>query len=531
MWLEYGRIVPVALPGLPHEYFPVCGEILYGFLMLPGRDTLFAVQLQNLFCIIMILATLALSEMWRLRRSAALGGALLLQLCPMVCYWAQIGYTDVLNGAVLATGIALLLLAMHRHSMPYALIAGVMLGMSCAIKYSGLLLTPAVTVLLLGCFTMLHRQWRIAGTLVTAAAGSAFLFYLPNWIRTGNPFYPVRIPFLFPNGIDFPREAVGFHRLGEFFLGRTLGTLNYGQVVLILGALVLALAVLFFPASRRRKLLAREMAVLAAALLAAGAGLLAVYPAMTQARCILPVMMTAELLFPALLDRLDVLRRGPRPLRITLTVLAGVLALVLLAAMLNKTAILHLLPRLLLLLFIVLPLSLLRGRWFRRGAWVLIGAGAMFLFTVGSMINVNSDLLWPPEGGGAIYEVVKLEYLTQGKPLRIANAGSWLNYMLMFSMPGNVVESVPVNAENTNHVHELNDVADLRGRPVPYEVWLGRLRGGGYSFLLVDATVRTDFGGNAALERDWAEAHPEDFVKLRESNGMSFYRIAGTGQR
>ena len=103
--------------------------------------------------------------------------------------------------------------------------------------------------------------------------------------------------------------------------------------------------------------------------------------------------------------------------------------------------------------------------------------------------------------------------------------------MLMFSMPGNVVESVPVNAENTNHVHELRDVSDLRGRPVPCEVWLGRLRDGGYSFLLVDTAVRTDFGSSATPEREWAEAHPEIFVKLWEGNGISFYRIAGVQDR
>ena len=55
---------------------------------------------------------------------------------------------------------------------------------------------------------------------------------------------------------------MGFRRLGEFFLGPALGSLNYGQIVLFLGALAFALVLPFFPASRRRRVLARETALL-----------------------------------------------------------------------------------------------------------------------------------------------------------------------------------------------------------------------------------------------------------------------------
>ena len=520
MWLESGRIAPVPLPGQPHEYFPVCGELLYGFLMLPGRDPLFAVALQNLFCIIMVLAVLALSEAWRLSRRAALGGALLLQCCPMICYWAQLGYTDVLNGAVLATGVILLLLAMHRRTAGYALIAGIMLGASCAIKYSGLLVTPTVTVLLLGYFAVMHRKWRQAVILAAGAAGTGLLFYLPNWLRTGNPFYPVRIPGLFPAGIDFPREAVGFHRLSEFFIGDASGMLNWPQVLLILAAVALSLLMVFLPASRRRKALTREMAVLAAAVLAAGAVQLALYPAMTQARSILPVMMTAGILFPALFDRIDFLWQKRLPVRLGL--IAAELLLVL--ALLDKPVVRHILHEIALVLALALALAPISGRWFRRAAWLVLGAGSMFLLFMGGTLNVNSEHFWP-EDGRAVYDIVKQHCLEHGKPVRIANAGSWLNYMLMFAMPGNVVQSVPVNAENTDHAHELSDISRLRGSPVSYAVWLERLRAGGYAFLLVDTAARSDYRSNAALERDWADAHPEDFIKLRDRDGTAFYRL------
>ena len=57
-WLHHNKIFAVSLAGLPHEYFPVFGEILYGWFMLCGPNTPF-IGLLQIIALLMALCSLA----------------------------------------------------------------------------------------------------------------------------------------------------------------------------------------------------------------------------------------------------------------------------------------------------------------------------------------------------------------------------------------------------------------------------------------------------------------------------------------
>ena len=117
------------------------------------------------------------------------------------------------------------------------------------------------------------------------------------------------------------------------------------------------------------------------------------------------------------------------------------------------------------------------------------------------------------------------DYRNYEEPLRIATVGTWFNYMLLQDMYGNVTGYVPINPAATTHLHELENIDDLRNDVVSYEEWLDRLQRGEYTHLVVDLSCHQDFPQNLRCELNWALAHPEKFQVIVAGENVYFFRI------
>ena len=158
MWLLHGKIFPVSITGLSNEYFPIPGETLYGWLMLSGNDTPFLPLLQ---LAALLMGVSAVAGLWKLYGIPSLhikAGLLLTITTGITLENACLCYTDVLTGSFLAAGICFLIpvldgkYSLSRDRIFFGLVSGVALGLAAAMKYSGLVLAPPITLMLFAWF-------------------------------------------------------------------------------------------------------------------------------------------------------------------------------------------------------------------------------------------------------------------------------------------------------------------------------------------------------------------------------------------
>ena len=189
MWLENGSMAYVPVPGYTCEYYPAYGEMLFGFLMSPMRNADFACLLQPAALTVNAVAVYVLGRFFGASGTASLAAGAFVMFTSMVFGNAAMAYTDVLNGAFLTVGMALLCIGAGHHHQPSCVGAGIMLGAAAAVKLTGLLLSPVLSFVVMLYFFLRDRKSR---WLVLEAALSAVVvaapFYLRSWIVTGNPF-------------------------------------------------------------------------------------------------------------------------------------------------------------------------------------------------------------------------------------------------------------------------------------------------------------------------------------------------------
>ncbi len=526
MWLTEGKIYPVSLAGLPHEYFPVYGEILYGWFMLPFGDESFAFFLQLTSIVMAGLAILAVTETFGFRRIDGLAAVNLMIFTSIIGENSLLGYTDVLNGAFLLAGASLLLIGALRNDNKAAIVAGCTLGCSAAIKYSGLMLTPLLTAGLL-IFLVLHRKklWKFALILAASACVAAVPSYLANWIRTGNPFYPVKImpagiP-LFPNGIEFERPTSGL-RLDtwKMFVNSNVWDMNTASGIFYLALPVLAILLFIFCRPKLKKQFIFPF--LAVMLILLGIVQLSFYPSMAQARQIIPLLMCFPLL---VLPVANTFLRG----RSGINMLAGAAGVLLLCFLLSHIS--HLAKMIFMWAVVCAFLLLLcfwRDRYFRYGI-LLACAILIFCLPLCFQIRIGSKLAnarrFGGPGGGMSVEIVWNRHVETKKAINIASVGSWYNFLYLADMSGNKVVYIPVNEKNSTHPHDFATYQEIRDNPVPYSVWLSRLREANIDYLVVDYSAHFDFMTNLEQEVRWAEAHPETFEKLFDTGKILFFRL------
>ena len=452
-----------------------------------------------------------------------------------------LGYTDSLTGSLLLTGTAFFLLSQHElesaprcRNLIFAVLAGIALGMCSAVKYSGLVLAPLITLMLPLLFT--QKIFRSTGLKkcflrYSLSAGAAIItagaFYLPNFIKTGNPFYPVKIPFIFGNGIDFERPPVAFKQLWSFFINDSQWSMNTAMALLYT-ALYLATALLLvfkFNKKCRQNHLIGMCMILGLIFLIAEIVMLAIYPAMTQARSIIPFLMVSALLFAPVLA--VVLPEPPANKK------SVAIYMIILLAVASLTGSCNYFTSYKIIAAIVIAGALLLGLIKKTSVYrsimiFFVSAGTAILFWCCYFRWAVADDLNQTLYGDTVHKTVnavRSEYKNNHyRPVKIASSGVWFNYLLMLDMPGNSVEHVPINKAATTHPHEVSDISELR-TPVSSSEWIKRLKDGRFDWLLIDLESYQDFPGRRDQELQWALEHPETFELRVHSSHVYLFKI------
>ena len=537
MWIDAGRFFAIPMQGLPHEYFPICGEVLYTWLLFGAVEPTVAPLLQTAATVMALLAMAGLWKTFQIPDFYIKAGILLLIASSIIIENVSMCYTDTLTGALLLTGTAFLIQGFYikeqnkLSSYTYVLAGSSAMGLCAAIKYSGLVLSPVITLLMLIVFMFddwrrkelaVHCRLYIAAVL--AAIVSAGIFYLPNFLKTGNPFYPVKIPFLFSNGVEFDRPTVKPGELYSFFVNDNAWSMNIFSALLFL-LLPLAALLAAWQLRRKNSNKAELLTALSLILVFSEIIMLLIYPAMTQARQIIPYLMALAILFPPVLQQLfpDLECNCKKSL---IAVVAILLICILTASNPITTVYLYLA---LISIAAGALLAIFRSRKGVMTVNILFAAAIAFmLFFCWYMRWAFPETLLAENTSPAIVKGImqlRSDYKTAGKPLKIASCGSWFNYRMLLDMPGNQVHCVPVNTENTLSAHQVDDVKKLREPAVDYAVWLKRLQESGFTHLVIQLNSHQDYGLNRDLELEWALRHPENFTLFSSDKNVYFFSI------
>jgi hypothetical protein len=525
MWLTEGRIFPVSLAGLPCEYYPLYGELLYGWLMLPFGDASFAIFLQLLSNIMACCAVLVVAINFGFRRLDGLVAVSLLISCSIMSEISTLGYTDVLNGSFILAGFALMAIGALRNSTKFAIIAGAVLGCAASIKYTGLLLTPVLTFLCLFLFICFRKKlWKYSLFLACSAFIAAAPCYIANFIRTGNPFYPVKIYIasipVFPAGIDINHAVSGLNRkTWSLFVNSNVWDMNLATGLLYIIA-PFAVIALF---SLHRKFLKKQMIFffLAIIIIMLTIVQLCYYPAAAQARQIIPLLMLSSLLLIPLSNVMFHKKKSSTHLICT-ALLIGIC--VLLSYTINHSDIITMwiLVTILALLFSLSSNKILP--YYYAVLIILFIIALPYLFQVRITSRKKYNYIVAGQAGGRSAEIIWNDYNNNNKPIKIALVGIWLNYIFMADMPGNTVIYVPINKKNSTYPHMFDSCTEIRDKPVPFTVWYKRLKKLNVSYLVLGLADH-DFITNKDQELRWAKAHPEHFEKLVDNGDLFLFRL------
>ena len=529
MWLAEGRIFPVSIAGMAHEYFPTYGEFLYGWLMLPVGDASFAIFLQLLSLVMACSAVLALSKAFGFKRTDGLVAVNFMVFASIISEISILGYTDVLNGAFLLAGFALMIIGALRNDKKFAIISGVALGCSASIKYSGLLLTPVLAFMCLIVFLSFRRKlWRYSLFLAGSATAAALPAYLGNWVKTGNPFYPVKVVLagipIFSSGIDFERSATGFSsKTWSSFVNSNIWDMNLatGILYVILPFAVITLFVFY------RKFLKKQMIFLFLALMIIVLSVIQIclYPAMAQARQIIPVLMLAVPLFIPLINVVNVVVVRKKLYGRVISVFAAIILCICLSYTQQHSDFVRqwILVTALTLTFVFWPDKMFRR--YSMGVIIIFVLSLPYLFQVRLNSKNMYNYILAGSHGGKCVKIVWDDFNRNSKPVNIASIGSWYNFMFMADMPGNKVVYIPINKKNSTHPHEFDSYTEIRNNPVPFGEWYKRLKKQKIDYLVINSGCSDGFMTNDYQEFRWAKAHPEHFEKLVDNGKVFFFRL------
>lgn len=520
VWLEQGRVERIVQPGLMTATYPCYGELIYCWHMAPIRLDFFARNIQFYHLLLAGLAVVAAGQAAGFRRPASIAAASLVIFSGVVFRNASVANTDLMVGANLVVGTALLIPATRRNSAAWFCLAGAAFGVAAATKYLGFLLAPPMLLglgLAIGGFRRVCRRGVLLCFLSAAAVAAPC--FVANWITFGNPVFPVRIGLgefsLFSNYMTEASTTLGWSlRAWSYFVDGAKNSLAFWNALLF-GAGFLALCWYAATAGRHCRR-GRMLLLFAAVWLILLLLQLKLYPSITQPRQIVPLAMLAAAAsiggFELLARRFD--SRG---------VAAAMVAVAWLASFDQISYPVHgtgiLLTAAVSLLFL---LACRVRRQVRYLLWLLFGA-ALFLdagyrYGVSNATGPMMRARFLSAEDEALLEAIARE--RGGEGAVIAYCG--LYYYHYFADGRNRVLSVPVTESGDPRLSGYRDFAEMR-RPGSFGAWLARLREAKVDYLVTDPG--TAGIPNADLELRWAEAHPEHFSPLNSEGRVRAFRL------
>lgn len=521
VWLAEGRLERIVQPGLMTATYPCYGELIYCWHMAPVRLDFFARNIQFFHLLLAGIAVVAAGQAAGFRRAAAIAAASFVIFSGVVFRNASVANTDLMVGANLVIGTALLIPAMRRNSAAWFGLAGAAFGVAAATKYLGFLLAPPMLLALGGGILFFRRSCR-NGVLCSflVAAVTAAPCFVANWITYGNPVFPVRLGIgsfsLFSSFMTEPSPTLGWSlRAWHYFVDGAKNSLSFWNA-LLLGAGCLALFLYVFTAGRRRRG-GRMLLFFAVLLLVLLLLQLKLYPSITQPRQIVPLVMLAA---AAGIGGFELLAR-----RFGNWCVAAVMAAVAWGASFDQISYpIHgmgiLVTAAVSLLFLLS--CRVRLRPLRHLLWLLFGAA--LLLDAGYRYGVanSSGPLMRARFLSAEDEAIRdrMEQERGGRGAVIAYCG--LYFYHYFADGRNRVVSIPVTESGNPSLAGYRDFAEMR-RPGSFAAWLDRLRAAQVDYLVTDPGVAGI--PNADLELRWAEEHPELFTPLYPGGRVRAFRL------
>ena len=542
-WIQRGGLERISIIGLFPEYYPVFGELLYGFLLLPlAENAAFASPLQWGALVMACSCMVFLAQELGYSRGQGLFVSCILFCTSIVMMNLLMAYTDTLNACLCFAGFCFLLAGCKRNSLYLLLFAGVLMGCSTAVKPLGMLWSPVITLVFSLVFLRIYRpSFRRILLLYLAAILTALPFFLKNWAETGNPLYPQTLSLfgvtIFSPGIKASvYEPIGLRNFPQFLFDGGIFGFNKASVLLCIlsgtGALVCLLTALFsskaaekiFPEEKGGKVLKIFIPVILLFTLVH----VLVYPRIAEPRSLILLLLFWGVFFLPILEgtRIHAGKWGSLSL-------AGIL------------------------LGCILPWSSFTTNFLTWGFNWGMGCAGMILFLFfrnrkimkkGALILLLLLTLLVPYQqtvrGAGKKEFFKMmfhpaEYLSlelvqemfrKGEKSVIDYVGGVFGYAYMEDMAGNRVLYVPISEKDSTFVHEFGSYEKMRENPAGYEVWKERLKREKVNLLI----VKTDTPAlifNRRQELDWAQAHPENFTLLVrdseewEKSSFFMYRV------
>ncbi|RPJ58815.1 MAG: phospholipid carrier-dependent glycosyltransferase [Acidobacteria bacterium] len=190
-----------------YAYYPQFGEMLFLFGLAFRLET--AARLFHLlFVLLLALAIFGYSRQYLDRLYSAVATAVFLAI-PSVMVVGVTAYVDVMFACFAFLALTALLRFFETEGLSWLLLAGVMGGGACSVKYTGIQFVMLLLLLLLFEQLRRKRRWRQdAGILlVLTAVLVASPYYARNFRLTGWPLFPFSLPlFSLSPGVNWDRE-------------------------------------------------------------------------------------------------------------------------------------------------------------------------------------------------------------------------------------------------------------------------------------------------------------------------------------
>lgn len=526
-WIRSGSLSRITIIGLFPEYYPVFGELLYGFLLLPMAENASMASTLQWASLVMASACMVFAaEELGYKRAHGLFAGCCFFCTGIVMMNLLMAYTDVLNAAFCFAGFAFLLAGCRRNSLVLLLFSGLLMGCSTAIKPLGMLWSPVLTLIFSLLFAYIYKpSFRKILLMYLAAIFTALPFFLKNYLETGNPLYPQKISLwgmeIFPQGIKAAvYHPIGLKDLPEFlFDGGIFGfnrasILLYGfagtsaMVILILSIVFPAQSKRFFPEEKGGKVLKTFIPVILLCTLLH----IQIYPRIAEPRSLLLLLMFWSIFFLPVLagTQFKIGKRGG------VLCLAGVIFACILPFSSFTTNFLTWscnwgagLAGIMIFAFCTTEKKV------RRASLVLLLLLALILPCQLAVRGAGKNDFYKMMFSAAEARSCQIvqEMYRKGEKSSIDYVGGVFAYAYMEDMKDNKVFYVPISEKESTFVHEFGSYEKMREEPVKYEIWKERLKKASVNILIVNINSPALIF-NRKQELKWAQAHPENFTLL-----------------
>jgi hypothetical protein len=193
-WMQDGNLwtLPYAGPGSITATHPGNGELFDAWLSMPSHGDELAYLGATAFGVLAVLAGAVVARQLGGRGSTAAGAMLSVAVLAAPIYFVTQTdslATDLPSAAPLVAGLAFILIARRRPTVPIVLLAGASLGLGLGAKYTAL--APGALTVVVG-LVLLPRKWWT--WLVPGLAVLGLPWFVRNLAQTGNPLFPLDLP-------------------------------------------------------------------------------------------------------------------------------------------------------------------------------------------------------------------------------------------------------------------------------------------------------------------------------------------------